>query len=129
MGFVSGANGNGTVAPSSASGPPARVEGNGEVELLTPKQQIQAIDDEIAELQRERDKAVEQAKHYSSPEQVEARRARRVRYLGEAALASPLDAALVERAREVAGKERWLFEPAKLAEDGVECEPVEEGGG
>ena len=117
---MSGANGKG-----EASGPPARVEGNGEGEQLTPEQQIEAIDEDIADLQRQREAALEELKHYRSPEQVEARRAARVRYLGEALLASPLDAALVERARELAGEKRWLFWPKELAADGVECEPVE----
>ena len=120
---MSGANGQG-----EASGPPARVEGNGEGEQLTPEQLIEAIDEDIADLQRQREAALEKLQHYRSPEQVEARRATRVRYLGEALLASPLAAALVERARDLAGEKHWLFGPAELAEDAVECEPVEEGG-
>ena len=120
---MSGANGKG-----EASGPPARVEGNAEGEQLTQKQLIEAIDEDIADLQRQRETAREELQRYRSPEQVEARRATRVRYLGEAVLESPLAAALVERARDLAGKKHWVFAPAELAEDGVECEPVEEGG-
>ena len=127
MGFVRGGNGgNGAVPASSLS---AEQEPEPEDGHVTLAEQIEAIDEDIADLQRQREAALEDLQHYRSPEQVEARRATRVRYLGEALLASPLAAALVERARDLAGEKHWLFEPAELAADGVKCEPVEEGGG
>ena len=94
-----------------------------------PAEQLQSIDEDIAELTRQRELAYSELRRYRSDPQVEARRAARARYLGEAVLAVPLDAAVVRRARELAGDDAWLFEPNILAEDGVECAPEEKGGG
>ena len=98
-------------------------------ELGTRKQQIEAIDEDIADLQRQREAALEELQRYRSPKQLAARRSARARYLGEAVLASPLDPALVERAGDLAGEEHWLFEPSVLADDGLEFELVDKGAG
>ena len=81
---------------------------------------LAALDDELAELKRERDKYQAEIEYYRSPEQVEARRAARVRIAGEV-LMQPLPASWLAPVRAHAARtdEGYLFDDDALRDDGV----------